>query len=67
MTSTTAFEEQLAHLTRVVDDLSDVIARQDGEITRLTKRLDLIMQREAEREYASGDQVPLSDQRPPHW
>jgi len=30
-------EERLAHLTRTVEDLSDVAARQQGEIDRLTR------------------------------
>ena len=28
-------EEQIAHLTRTVEDLSEVVARQEGEITTL--------------------------------
>ena len=60
-------EESLAHLTRVVDDLSEVVARQDGEITRLTKRVGMLMEREAERELEQGGSVPLGDEKPPHW
>ena len=60
-------EEQVAHLTRVVEDLSDVIARQDGEVARLTRRVEMLMQREAERELDAGGSAPLADQKPPHW
>ena len=63
----TALEETVAHLTRTVEDLSEVIARQDGEIDRLTRRVAMLMQREAEREADAGNSVPLADQRPPHW
>ena len=63
----TALEETVAHLSRTVEDLSDVIARQDGEIDRLTRRVAMLMQREAEREADAGTSVPLADQRPPHW
>ncbi len=63
----TALEETVAHLTRVVEDLSEVLARQDGEIARLTRRVEMLMQREAEREADAGNSVPLADQRPPHW
>ncbi len=56
-------EESLAHLMRMVDDLSDVVARQSREIDLLTRRLSLLMEREA----AGGGSVPLADQRPPHW
>ncbi|MEZ5883470.1 MAG: SlyX family protein [Paracoccaceae bacterium] len=60
-------EEQIAHLTRMLEDLSDVVARQETEIARLTRRLGLLMEREAEREMDAGGQIPLADQRPPHW
>ncbi|EET48570.1 SlyX family protein [Thalassobium sp. R2A62] len=63
----TNLEEQLAHLTRTVDDLSDIVARQEGEIAKLTRRLEMVMQRTAERELAEGGSIPLADQRPPHW
>jgi SlyX protein len=32
-------EETLAHLLRTVEELSDVVARQDAEIARLTARV----------------------------
>lgn len=66
MTDTTALEEQIAHLTRTVEDLSDVVARQEREIARLQARVGMLVAREAERE-ADGGTVPLADQRPPHW
>ena len=62
-----ALEEQVAHLTRVVDDLSDVVARQETEISRLSRHLSTVMERAAERELAEGGTVPLADQKPPHW
>lgn len=60
-------EEQLAHLTKTTDELSDIVARQTREITRLTRAVGLLMEREAEREAEGGGQIPLADQRPPHW
>ena len=63
----TALEETVAHLTRTVEDLSEVLARQDGELARLTRRVEMLMNREAEREVEAGGTVPLADQRPPHW
>ncbi|HCQ63941.1 MAG TPA: SlyX protein [Rhodobacteraceae bacterium] len=62
-----ALEETVAHLTRTVEELSDVLARQDGEIVRLTRRVEMLMNRDAEREVEAGGTVPLADQRPPHW
>jgi SlyX protein len=63
---TLRLEEAVAHLSRVVEDLSEVVARQEREITRLSRRVGLLMEREAERE-AEGGTIPLADQRPPHW
>ena len=63
----TRLEELTAHLSRAVEELSDEVARQSGEIDTLTRRLEMIMQREAEREMDAGGTVPLADQKPPHW
>ena len=61
-----ALEERMAHLQRMMDDLSDVVARQDAEIRRLGRHVGLLMEREATRAAADGE-IPLADQRPPHW
>ncbi|WP_413868823.1 SlyX family protein [Albidovulum sp.] len=60
-------EEELAHLRRAVDDLSDVVARQTREIEALTRRVAILVERAAEAEAAAGGTVPLADQKPPHW
>ena len=60
-------EEKIAHLERVVDDLSDIVATQSTEIDRLTRRVEMLMMREAEREADTGTAAPIADQRPPHW
>lgn len=65
-----ALEERLAHLTRAVEDMSDIMAAQGREIDTLTRRVALLLQREAEREAAEGEglgAIPLADQKPPHW
>lgn len=67
MTDITHLEEQIAHLTRMVEDLSDVVARQETELAVATRRLAMLMEREAGRELDAGGSVPLADQRPPHW
>ena len=59
-------EERMAHLIRAVDDLSDVVARQQAEIDCLTRRVAMLMEREAERE-AAGEGAAEANQRPPHW
>ena len=63
----TPLQEQIAHLTRMVEDLSEVVARQSREIDITGRRLGLLLQREAEREAEGAGTIPLADQRPPHW
>ncbi|MFC3627907.1 SlyX family protein [Paracoccus angustae] len=62
-----AAEEALAHLTRVTDDLHEVIARQDAEIALLTRRVEMLMRFAAEQQADAEGSIPLADQRPPHW
>ncbi len=63
----TDLEEQIAHLTRSVDELSDIVARQATELALAQKRIAMLMEREASREFDGGGSVPLADQKPPHW
>jgi SlyX protein len=60
-------EEQIAHLTRTVEDLSDVVAAQAEEIVTLNRRVHMLMQREGERDASAGGAVVLGDERPPHY
>ncbi len=60
-------EEELAHLRRVTEELSEVVARQAGEIDLLTRRVQMLMQRAAEQEAAGTGGVVLADERPPHY
>lgn len=62
----TTLEEQLAHLARMIEDLSDIVVRQSREMDIMARRIGLLMEREAERE-AEGGSIPLADQKPPHW
>jgi len=60
-------EEKLAHLANALDDMSDIVAEQAKELALLTRRVELLMQRAAEKDFDAGGTVPLADQRPPHW
>lgn len=60
-------EEKIAELLKVTDDLSDVIARQEREISVLTHRVQMLMAREGERDAQGGGGVVLGDERPPHY
>ena len=64
---TQALEEQIAHLTRTVEELSDVVAKQDAEMRRLTGIVDLLARRARDREADGGGGVILGDERPPHY
>ena len=65
MTDLTPLQERIAHLTRAVDDLSDIVARQEREIALLTRRVAQLIEREVDRD-TQGD-APAANQRPPHW
>lgn len=60
-------EEKIAHLTKTVDELSDVVADQQKEITRLATWVQKLVQREAERDQTGGGGHVYSDERPPHY
>ena len=63
----TALETRIAHLERLAEDLSDVVARQETELVALTRRVQILVQREAERELTEAGGAMLGDERPPHW
>lgn len=60
-------EEQLAHLLRAADDLSDIVARQQDEIDNLNRRVEMLMRREGEREASGSGGIVVADERPPHY
>jgi SlyX protein len=60
-----ALEEKVAHLTRAVEDLSDVVTAQARTIAVLERRVQLLLERAAEAE-ALGT-APEANIRPPHW
>ena len=60
-------ELAVAHLTKTVDEMSDIMARQQKEIDVLQRRVEMLMQREAGREADGGGAVVLGDERPPHY
>lgn len=64
---TTALEEQIAHITKTVDDLSDQIAKQDSELRTLRRVVDILVDREKSREPDGGGGVIFGDERPPHY
>lgn len=63
----TLIEEKIAHLEKIVEDLSEVVARQDAELAVMTRRIQMLMERESARETDGGGGVILGDERPPHY
>lgn len=62
-----ALEEKTAELLKTTDELSDVVARQEREIAVLMHRVQMLMQREGERDSQGGGSIMLGDERPPHY
>lgn len=60
-----ALEAHIAELGRVIDDLSDVAARQQREIDRLTKALEHSHARLGALE--DNMPAPPASEKPPHW
>ena len=61
-----AMEERMAHLILAFDDLSDVVTAQTREIETLKRRVQMLMEREAERE-AAGLGSAEANVPPPQW
>ncbi|MBL4916221.1 SlyX family protein [Szabonella alba] len=59
-----AAEEQIAHLIRLTEDLSGIVAKQADRIDLLERRVAMLLNRVAEPDEGG---VFLADQRPPHW
>ena len=60
-------EERLAHLERMTEELSGVVAQQASAIDRLVTRVEMLMQREAAREAEGSGGIVLGDETPPHY
>ncbi len=60
-------EEQIAHLSRTVEELNEVVAGQQKDIDVLKRRVQMLMEREAAREAEGSGGVVFGDERPPHY
>ena len=67
MPTQTELEEQIAHLSKTLEELSDVVAAQDKDITFLRAQLLRLTERDAERELDAGGSAVFVDQKPPHY
>jgi len=60
-------EIQLAHLAKLNEELSDVVAEQAIRLDRMEKRLNLLLDRAREQEAAGTGGHVFGDEVPPHW
>ena len=67
MSNITDLQEKIAHLTRTVEDLSDIVARQERDLALVTRQAQMLMAREAERESQGSGGIVVGDERPPHY
>ena len=61
------WEERLAHLERLAEQLNDVVAGQAREIDVLKRRVQMLMEREAAREAEGSGGVVIGNEAPPHY
>lgn len=55
----------VAHQARMLDEMSDVVARQGETISDLRRKLDVLARRFVEAEQRLRDVIPVD--KPPHW
>ena len=58
-------EAVISELIRSNEDLSDVVAAQDKEISKMRDRLQWLLEREFERQ--NIESAVMADEPPPHW
>jgi SlyX protein len=63
----TELEIQLAHATRMAEELSDVVAEHAKRLEAAEKRIQMLMERAAQAEAESMAGVAIGNQPPPHW
>lgn len=63
----TELEIQLAHATRMSEELSDVVADHAKRLELAEKRIQMLMQRAAQAESEAMAGVAVGNQPPPHW
>jgi SlyX protein len=61
-----AIEEKLAHLERAMNELSDVVARQQKDLDRATDRHQRLMDKLAAMESDFGPSAS-AEEKPPHY
>jgi SlyX protein len=62
-----AAEVHITHLSRTVEELSDLVANQARQMDRLNARFEALLDRLSKGNDGEDSDVPLLEQRPPHW
>lgn len=63
----TELEIQLAHATRLAEELSDIVAEQTKRLDLAERRIQMLMERAAEQEAQSLSGEIVGNQPPPHY
>ena len=64
---TDRLEEELAHITRAVEDLHEMVVGQGRRLDVVERRVEMLMKRAAESEADNTGGIVLGDERPPHY
>jgi len=60
-------EIKLSEVTKLSEELSDIIAKQANRLDIAERRIQLLMERAAQDEANSSNGITINDNLPPHW
>ena len=60
-------EIKLSEATKLLEELSDIVAEQANRLDIAERRIQLLMERAAQDEANSSNGITINDNLPPHW
>ena len=60
-------EIKLSEVTKLSEELSDIIAKRANRLDIAERRIQLLMERAAQDEANSSSGITINDNPPPHW
>ena len=60
-------EIKLSEVTKLSEELSDIVAKQANRLDIAERRIQLLMERAAQDEANSSNGITINDNLPPHW
>ena len=60
-------EIKLSEATKLSEELSDIVAKQENRLDIAERRIQLLMERAAQDEANSSNGITINDNLPPHW